>query len=1174
MNPKQTVFRVRRSYNQWVNNQTLEDYALRFTAKKSRKLSLGQIAHTALGSISFLALEAIGAAITLNYGFHSAVLAIATVSLIIFFMAIPICYHAAKEGLDIDLLTRGAGFGYIGSTITSLIYASFTFIFFALEAAIMASALKWVFGIPLMIGYVICALAVIPLVTHGITFISRFQRITQYIWLPLQITPLLFILFLHPEFLNDWINFSAVDTTVSHINIHHFGAACAVIFALVAQIGEQVDYLRFMPAQKTTRSSRWWLTLFAAGPGWILIGACKMLLGSLLATLAFGAGLSLDEAADPTRMYAIAFGYVVPVPAIAAFIAALFVIVAQLKINVTNAYAGSIAWSNFFSRLTHSHPGRVVWLVFNVVIALVLMELGIYQAFEHILGAYALLAIAWLGALVGDLAINKPLGFSPKRIEFMRAYLFAINPVGVGAMLGAAIVGLLSFMGVFGATTQSLSHFITLATALLLAPVIALLTGAKYYIARPRLHQNPVLLPVTIHNAAIHNTTNNNTTIQNANIENKNLIARSSPSLDASHLAPYQQHFLSLQGNPQCCICENHYEPEDIALCPAYEGPICSLCCSLDARCGDICKPKTQFLVETTHALNRYLPTALKEFLSPRLLQFLGLMTFAILISGSLLSVIYVNAIELQAINSDAIATVLVQVFFVLQIALGVVAWLFVLANDSRKVAIEETRIQTQRLMDEVAAHDETDKKLQLAKEHAEAANNAKSRYLTGLSHELRTPLNSILGYAQLLEQDNAINDKNRRQVAVIKRSGEHLADLIEGLLDISKIEAGRLDIHRNEVAIKELIEQLKDMFRPQAGAKGLSFTLQYLSALPKLVATDEKRLRQILINLLSNAIKYTHQGSVEFTVRYRNQVAEFCIIDTGIGIPEAERERIFKPFERVLVPGAPQVIGTGLGLTITRLLVDIMGGDLQFYTNAHGGTTFVVSLMLSALHKGQTQVMPVKVIQGYQGEGKNILVVDDDPFHRGLLFETLTPLGFHLQEAPDAEYAIQNIALQDIDFFILDVNLPQMSGWELALYLRAQQLKAPIIMVSADANEGKSLPQEPHDGYLIKPIKIADLLKTIEQLLQLQWLYKTEPTAAITPTTAISKEKVPLLKLLLDHADSGNLNALKTTLEKAPITPQTTLLKVELKPLIDRFELNKIIQYLEQKIHEHQPKQ
>ena len=169
MRPSQSIFRVRRQYNQWVGNQTLEDYALRFTAKTARRFSLSQVGMTALGATAFLALEALAAASTLQYGFTNTLWAMLTVALVIFITGLPISYYAAKHGLDIDLLTRGAGFGYLGSTVTSLIYASFTFIFFAIEAAIFASALNALFAIPLALGYIICALLVVPIVTHGIT---------------------------------------------------------------------------------------------------------------------------------------------------------------------------------------------------------------------------------------------------------------------------------------------------------------------------------------------------------------------------------------------------------------------------------------------------------------------------------------------------------------------------------------------------------------------------------------------------------------------------------------------------------------------------------------------------------------------------------------------------------------------------------------------------------------------------------------------------------------------------------------------------------------------------------------------------------------------------------------------------------------------------------------------
>ena len=277
---RQRIDRVRRQYNQWVANQTLEDYALRFTAKSARRWSAARVANTALGAISFLALEAIGGTITLNYGAANATAAILVVSVIIFFCGLPIAYHAAKCGIDIDLLTRGAGFGYIGSTITSLIYASFTFIFFALEAVIMAAALEMCFGIPRPIGYLISAVVIIPLVTYGITLISRFQLWTQPLWVVLHILPFVAIAWANPHSFTEWRKFAGEHGDAGgHLDLLLFGTAASVVFSLVAQIGEQVDFLRFLPRDRRTSRTSWWIALLSAGPGWIIFGALKLLAG-------------------------------------------------------------------------------------------------------------------------------------------------------------------------------------------------------------------------------------------------------------------------------------------------------------------------------------------------------------------------------------------------------------------------------------------------------------------------------------------------------------------------------------------------------------------------------------------------------------------------------------------------------------------------------------------------------------------------------------------------------------------------------------------------------------------------------------------------------------------------------------------------------------------------------
>ncbi|NQX90504.1 MAG: hybrid sensor histidine kinase/response regulator, partial [Halioglobus sp.] len=778
-------------------------------------------------------------------------------------------------------------------------------------------------------GYIVSSVVVVPMVFFGITFISRFQLWTQPLWVILQLLPLVFILMKDPGLLSEWRFFRGANEQGPGLDLLLFGAAASVMFALVAQIGEQVDFLRFLPEKTPTNRIAWWTGLLYAGPGWVIIGMVKMLIGSFLAVVALGQNLPAIEAADPTVMYTVAFGFVTNNTQLALALAAFFVVVSQLKINVTNAYAGSIAWSNFFSRLTHNHPGRVVWLVFNVAIALLLMELGVYQAFESMLSIYALVAVSWVSALVADLVINKPLGLSPAHIEFKRAHLYDINPVGVGAMVLASLTGLASYLGLFGEYAQAMSHFIAIACALIVAPVIAFATGGAYYIAR-----SPVI-------------------------------------------------FSDKEQEHACCVCQNHYEPDDMAHCPAYENAICSLCCSLDARCQDMCKKDQKVSDRILEFIQRAFPSLAIEYFNVRLIRFIGVFFLITMITGLVLALVYANSPTMEPAISSIVQNTLWQVFFIFVIIAGVISWLFVLAHESQIMAQQESQSQTRRLVTEIEAHQQTDAQLQNAKEQAEAANSAKSRYLTGISHELRSPLNTVLGYAQLMEIDQHTPESIRKQASVIKRSGEHLADLIEGLLDISKIEAGRLDIQRNHIHFNNVMTEVSDMFRLQAQEKGLEFFYQCQQNVPAVVLGDEKRLRQILINLLSNSVKFTEAGAVSLAVTYRNQVAVFKVSDTGIGVPESELERIFMPFERVRRPGAPAVSGTGLGLAITHLLAGMMGGDIVAQNNSGGGTTFTVSLMLPHAHDPIEKVVPSKKICGYLGPRKSILVVDDDPTHR-----------------------------------------------------------------------------------------------------------------------------------------------------------------------------------------------
>ncbi|MET0377868.1 MAG: hybrid sensor histidine kinase/response regulator, partial [Spongiibacteraceae bacterium] len=303
----QRISSVRRDYNAWVANETLEDYALRFAPRSFRKWSSFRVANTAFGSISFLVLEAIGGSLTINYGFTNACWAILSVGLIIFLTGFPISYYAAKYNVDMDLLTRGAGFGYIGSTLTSLIYASFTFTLFALEASIMSLALQMYFQIPIAIAHLISAVVVIPLVMYGITNINRLQLWTQPLWLILLALPFAAVMMKEQGAIAGLLSYPGIDGRNENFSWIPFGAATTVAFAMIAQIGEQVDFLRFMPEKTRANRVRWWTAVIVAGPGWIVFGVVRQLMGAFLAYLAIRGGVSAVHAYEPTQMYLMAY---------------------------------------------------------------------------------------------------------------------------------------------------------------------------------------------------------------------------------------------------------------------------------------------------------------------------------------------------------------------------------------------------------------------------------------------------------------------------------------------------------------------------------------------------------------------------------------------------------------------------------------------------------------------------------------------------------------------------------------------------------------------------------------------------------------------------------------------------------------------------------------------------
>jgi signal transduction histidine kinase/purine-cytosine permease-like protein len=1089
----------------------------------------------------------VGATLLVQYGFTNAALAILATGLIIFAAGWPISVYAARYGVDMDLLTRGAGFGYLGSTITSLIYASFTFIFFALEAAVMAYALELAFDIPPAWGYLLCALVVIPLVTHGVTVISALQVWTQPLWLVMLVLPYVYVFHHNPGLLQGLVQYPGEAGGSGGFDALAFGAAMTVGIALITQMGEQVDYLRFMPAAQPGRRARWWAGVIIGGPGWVIPGVLKMLGGALLAYLAMTHMVPAERAVDPNQMYLVAYETVFSNYGWAVAATAAFVIVSQLKINVTNAYAGSLAWSNFFSRLTHAHPGRVVWMVFNTAIALVLMEMNVFSALGHVLGLYANVAIAWMMAVVADLVINKPMGWSPPGIEFRRAHLYDINPVGVGALGIASALSVVAHLGAFGPLAQAYSALIALVTAFVVSPLIAWATQGRYYLARRTIP----------------------------------IAALATPAADVSAGAGTYRRL------QRCCICERDYETEDVAQCPAYQGPICSLCCTLDARCDDLCKPHARLSAQWTAALRRLLPRRMWPQLDAGLAQYLLLMGLLSPGLALLLAVVYTQTS--RALGPDAAAMLpllregFVAAYLLMLIVAGIVAWWLVLAQQSRLAAQEESNRQTEALTREVESHRRTDLQLQQAKHEAErarhqadAANQAKTRYITTISHELRTPLNSILGYAQLLEEDEAMPAHRRQAVSVIRRGGDHLLSLIEGTLDIARIESGKLTLDKRPMRFADGIDEIARLFELQATARGIAFRCVVDGRLPAVVSADEKRLRQILINLLGNAVKFTARGEVTLRVLHQREMARFEISDTGPGMTAGELARVFDPFERGSAASGMSAGSTGLGLTIARMLTELMGGEMGVTSQPGAGSTFTVRLFLPELATTLPDVTAARVQRvGYDGPRRRILVVDNEEADRRLLLDVLLPLGFEVQTAASGEEALALLAAgpSPPDALFMDLAMPGIDGWETLRRVRASGLALPAAVVSANAFDRKldnpvGLPPE---DFIVKPVRLPELLDWLGRRLVLRWTTLDKPALPLPPAGAARVPPATQLRALQQALGLGHVRGIGRELDAIEAAdPAHAAFVARLRAMAREFRFDAMTDVLQQALKDH----
>jgi purine-cytosine permease-like protein len=525
--------------------ETLEDYTLRFAPRSYRRWTPMVVATTALGGIAYMADFSIGAGIGLAHGTGNALVAIAVAAVVIFVTGFPLAYYGARYNIDLDLITRGSGFGYYGSVLTSVIFASFTFIFFALEGSIMAQGLKLGLGLPLWLGYLVSTLMVIPLVIYGMKALSKLQVWTTPVWLLLMVGPLVYLVSTDPGTVDRFLAYAGTDGD-GGVNTASVLLGAGVCLSLIAQIGEQIDYLRFMPPKTEANKRTWWTAVIMAGPGWVVLGALKQAIGVFLAVYIL-AKVGPDVAPEPIQQFKGAFDAMMPSWLVLPLAVAL-VVISQIKINVTNAYSGSLAWTNSFTRLTRHYPGRMVFVLVNLGFALVLMEADMFSFLNDILGFYSNCAIAWVVTVATDIGINKYLlKLSPLAPEFRRGMLYAVNPVGVVAFVAASALSIAMYFHGLGDTLQPYSPVAAAVIAFVLTPLMAIVTKGRYY------------------------------------------LRRADDGLD--------EPMLDAEGNPSavtydCHVCHQPYERPDLAACATHDAVVCSLCLSTDTT-GDHVLPAT-----------------------------------------------------------------------------------------------------------------------------------------------------------------------------------------------------------------------------------------------------------------------------------------------------------------------------------------------------------------------------------------------------------------------------------------------------------------------------------------------------------------------------------------------------------------------------------------------------
>jgi len=429
----------------------------------------------------------------------------------------------------------------------------------------------------------------------------------------------------------------------------------------------------------------------------------------------------------------------------------------------------------------------------------------------------------------------------------------------------------------------------------------------------------------------------------------------------------------------------------------------------------------------------------------------------------------------------------------------------------------------------------------QRAEEAAETANRAKSEFLASMSHELRTPLNGILGYAQILRKNQALTPQQKNGINVIHQCGEHLLTLINDILDISKIEARRMELYPKEFYFPDFLESIVQICRIRTEQKRIALVYRQLTPLPKVVQGDEKRLRQVLINLLSNAVKFTEKGTINFLVGYHQGRLRFQIEDTGIGIAQEQLEEIFLPFKQV-GEDSRKTEGTGLGLAISRQLVEMMGGEIKVKSTLGKGSTFWLDLDLpEVLSPFDVKKFDERNIIGFVGDKKRVLIADDKWENRSVLVNLLEPLGFEVLEATDGLDCLNKALEFKPDVIFMDLVMTVMDGFEATRRLRMLPDFKQVVVIAISASvfdfDKKQSLGVGCDDFLPKPFRFGELLEKLRVYLRLEWVYEDIKIApedsdnVKLESKTQDKNLIPPpaeeIAILLDLAMRGNLRSI-----------------------------------------------